>query len=227
MKSYNKINTSTKNKKDEAYSKILQDIKTCTLYPGMHISMNELSSLYDLGISPIRDALQRLIADGFVVSVPRFGYIITPVTLNDFRELMEIRLIIETAAVLYAIQRGTDSQVQKILDAADFSYTHGDRNSYINFIQKNSKFHSLISEISGNHRFNQMQTDINTQLERVFYLGLDLEESGENARLEHIKIARAIKDRDKSLAQELIKKHIVVFEARVTLGLSSLTDGTG
>lgn len=78
MKQFNKISNSSNSLKNIAYQKIFNDCKICALYPGERFGLAELSERYDIGITPTREALHQLISEGFISSVPRYGYIITP-----------------------------------------------------------------------------------------------------------------------------------------------------
>lgn len=224
MKQFTKISNKTNSLKSIVYSKILEDIKTCALYPGDRFGINELSERFQIGITPVREALQQLEAEGFVISMPRYGYIITPVTIHDIIELFEVRLVLETASVKMAIQRASDEQIRRILELSDFSYEYRDRKSYSEFLSKNIDFHCAISEASGNFRLNDMLRGVNTQLDRVYYLGLDIKDSTNEMRNEHLEIARAIAEHDLERAEKSIRQQILRSKERVIDALSKSTN---
>lgn len=224
MKKYSRIDVSSNLLKEQAYQKILNDIKTCLLYPGEHIVINELSNRYEIGVTPIRDALQQLVSDGLIIPVPRFGYIIMPVISIDVEELFEVRLIIETATVKLAVQRARDSTLDEIFRMADFSYDFQDRNSYHIFLQNNFTFHNSIAEASGNRRLVDMLNATNTQLDRVYYLGLDLQDNADEMKFEHLELVKALRQRDLKLAEESITEQIIRSRERVLHALLKISD---
>ena len=95
---------------EQAYDRIKADIITCSLKPGMQIAQPALVEKYNIGMTPIREAMQRLAQEGFVTPIPRFGYTITPITFTDVREIYELRSILESAAARLAALRGNQSR---------------------------------------------------------------------------------------------------------------------
>jgi DNA-binding GntR family transcriptional regulator len=99
---------------DKAYRALKNDIIQCSLEPGQQIVQTQLAESYGIGATPLREALQRLAQEGFVRAIPRFGYVVIPVTLRDVREIFELRAVIESAAARMAAVRGSDRQLEKL-----------------------------------------------------------------------------------------------------------------
>src|SRR5512139_1798290 len=112
---------------DKAYDLIKAEVVTCALEPGQQIAQPQLVEKYGVSMTPIREALQRLAQEGFLQPIPRFGYIVSPITLSDVREIYELRSIVEAAAARLAAVKASKEDLQRIAHAADFSYVYGDR----------------------------------------------------------------------------------------------------
>lgn len=84
---------------DYAANKIRIMIQENKLMPGEHINIDLLSR--DLGISqtPIREALQKLIAEGIAVYRPKIGYSVRNLTLHEYLQVSEIHQVLETYLV--------------------------------------------------------------------------------------------------------------------------------
>lgn len=78
----------------QAYEAIRNEIITCRLRPGQQIAQPQLAERYQTGTTPVRDALQRLAQEGLVQPIPRFGYLVTQITLSDVTEMYELRSIL-------------------------------------------------------------------------------------------------------------------------------------
>jgi len=200
---------------DQAYSAIKKDILTCVLDPGTQIAQSRLVECYDYGITPIREALKRLEHEGYVRSIPRFGYIISPITIQDVEDLYDLRLILEPSAVRIAIQRASDEQLTKIRQRANFTYVHKDRETYLKFLEHNIGFHVAIALASGNRKLAEMVANVLNEMTRIFNLGLDLRDSGEEMRHEHVALSTALLARDTEHAVKIISDQITRSRQRV------------
>lgn len=90
----------------ELVGRIRADIIDCKLPPGERLPLPELSSRYDCGISPLREALVRLSATGLVVLEDQKGFHVSPVSREDLLDLTEVRSEIECLALKRSIKRG-------------------------------------------------------------------------------------------------------------------------
>jgi DNA-binding GntR family transcriptional regulator len=210
---------------DKAYDLIKGEILTCSLEPGQQIAQQQLAERYQLGLTPIREALQRLAQEGFMTSIPRFGYVVTPITLSDVHEIFELRAILESAAARLAAQRGTDEQLDEFARAADFTYVHKDPQSYPDFLALNADFHRSLALIAGNGRLADQISRGLDELTRVFHLGLDLRDSAEEMREEHLALAGAICSRDADQAEAVVQSQIQGSRQRVLEALTRRLGG--
>jgi DNA-binding GntR family transcriptional regulator len=205
---------------DKAYKALREDIINCSLKPGQQIVQAQLSDAYGFGATPIREALQRLAQDGLVESVPRFGYVVSPITLRDVRETYELRLIIESSVARLAATRGSQEQLERILEACKFSYVYGDRDSYTEFLSRNIDFHRSVAVAAGNERVVDLLTCLLQEMSRIYHLGLDLIDRPDKLRSEHIDLAEALLARDPDRAEQVVRSHVETFEARVSEALT-------
>ena len=199
----------------QAYAIIKKDILTCVLDPGSKIAQPELVKRYDFGITPIREALKRLEQEGLVKSMPRFGYLISPITIQDVEEIFEQRMILEKSAVQMAIECASDEQLASIMQHANFTYIYKDRETYLIFLEQNISFHRAIALAAGNRRLADILTIVLGEMTRPFNLGLDLRDSAEEMRREHIAIATTLVHRDVEAAEQTITAQITRSRERV------------
>jgi len=205
---------------DQAYQAILTDILTLKLDPGSQIAQSQLMENYDFGVTPVREALKRLEAEGFVRTIPRFGYIVTPVTVKDVEDMYEMRTILERAGVRLAIQRATDFQIKQLEKFAEMTYVYKDTESYQRFLVKNNAFHYSITVAGGNRKLAETLLNLLNQMIRIFNLGLDLKDSAEEMRTEHVALIKAIQSRDSSLAERIVIDQINRSRQRVVQMIS-------
>jgi DNA-binding GntR family transcriptional regulator len=210
----------------KAYEAIKNDIITCVLMPGEQISQSQLAEKYDRGTTPVREALRRLVQEGFVEVIPRFGYIVKPITFRDVHEMFELRMILESSAVRLAAARGLQEQLQKIAANADFTYVYRDRASYSKFLGLNAEFHRSIAVVAGNQRLVDLLSKLLDELTRVFHLGLHLRDSAEEMRDEHLALSEALLKRDSDRAEQSVRSQIARSQERVLEALVHRTVDT-
>ena len=209
----------------KAYEIVKGEIITCALEPGQQIVQSRLAERYQIGLTPVREALQRLAQEGFVQPIPRFGYIVSPVTLSDVREIFELRSIVESSAARLAAVRGLQEQLTKILAHADFTYVYKERQSYTDFLAHNADFHRSVAVAARNQRLVDLVSKLLDELTRVFHLGLDLRDSAEEMRDEHLALAQVLCDRDPDRAEQIVQSQIVTSQNRILEALTRRISG--
>src|ERR1700742_4044211 len=80
---------------DTAYEKIKQQITACEFRPGDYLNEADLSERLGIGRTPVHQAIDRLMMDGLVQVMPRKGIIVTPVSLDDVLQTVDVRLLNE------------------------------------------------------------------------------------------------------------------------------------
>lgn len=206
---------------EQAYWKIKKDILTCELQAGTPVVQAQLVERYQMGITPIREALKRIEQEGYLQSIPRYGYIITPITITDVQNIYELRLILEKPSVRLAVTRASSKVLEQIANSADFTYQYGDSESYLDFLSKNTDFHVSIARASENKKLADMIARTLDEMTRIFNLGLDLRDSGDEMRREHILLSNALLKRDAELAEQILHDQITRSQQRV---IESLVD---
>ncbi len=76
------------------------------LAPGEKINLDLLRNAHGLSISPLREAMSRLIADGLVLFEDQRGYTVTPISAADLAEVTALRIALETQALRQAVAEG-------------------------------------------------------------------------------------------------------------------------
>lgn len=208
----------------QAYRFIKDDIVSCSLAPGQFIAQMDLADHYQVGLTPVREALRQLAQEGFVQPIPRMGYIVSTITERDVQEIYEMRIILETSSVRLAASRGTEVEIRSLLEAADFSYVFKELGSYSQFLAQNKAFHEKIAMLAKNRRLVQQISRTMDELTRVFHLGLDIRDSAEEMRNDHLSLAQALLARDANLAERMVRSEILLSRERVMEALHTLSD---
>ena len=98
---------------ESAYRRIRQDILWGRFAPGSPLRSDELRARYGIGVSPLREALTRLVSERLVTSVGQRGFRVAPLTAYDVEDTMQTRIIMAIAGLvmlLLALQAFTKQE---------------------------------------------------------------------------------------------------------------------
>jgi GntR family carbon starvation induced transcriptional regulator len=84
---------------DDGYRRIRSDVVFGRLRPGQKLRLDGLKETYGVSVSTLREILNRLAAEGFVLAEARRGFEVAPVSIENLRELAELRLLLESHAM--------------------------------------------------------------------------------------------------------------------------------
>ncbi|MBW6399343.1 GntR family transcriptional regulator [Roseomonas sp. HJA6] len=91
---------------EAAYRRIRADVLAGSLAPGRKLGLDGLRAIYGVAIGTLREALFRLASEGLVVAEGQRGFAVAPVSSEDFREVAELRLLLECYAVTESFAAG-------------------------------------------------------------------------------------------------------------------------
>jgi DNA-binding GntR family transcriptional regulator len=92
---------------NQALDLLRKDILSGTLAPGLRLRTKELQVRYGLGLSPLRESLQRLSAEGMVVNDAQRGFAVAAVTVAELHDLTVARTALESTMLPMAINLGS------------------------------------------------------------------------------------------------------------------------
>jgi len=200
---------------EQAYVRLRQEILTCILPPGQVVSERELARRYEMSKTPIREALVQLYHEGLVRRLPGRGYLVTPITVKDVRDLFDLRLVLEVAVAERAAQRLTPVQIAVLGEMANVSYCLDDFESHISFLEANRKFHLTLAEAADNRRLLDVLQGLMVEMDRLFHLGLRLRDSAGEMVEEHREVVAALEVGDIERLKNSIVRQVTTSRERV------------
>jgi DNA-binding GntR family transcriptional regulator len=88
---------------ESLHERIRQDIILGALQPASKLKLEKLSKSYGVSVNTLRESLSRLAADGMVVAEGQKGFTVLPVSIEDLREITEMRQLLECHALRQSI----------------------------------------------------------------------------------------------------------------------------
>ena len=211
--------------RERLYETLKEDILLNKYEPGEELQIDKLAQEFGVSTTPIREALVRLEGDGLVVSIPNRGVQVTPISLDDVRNLYEVRRLLEPYVAKIAARYCEEAEVEALYEKlVHLIEGPTDLAAYIN---ADLELHELMSQ----HLRNTLLKDILKQVDqhsiRVRYLaessaGGLRPEVVELVTREHLKILDAIRKRDEEKAAAATLQHLTNAEARTLKSLKEV-----
>ena len=183
------------------------------LAPGERVPLRELAHSFGVSMTPVRDAVNLLAADGLVIVSPRRGTIVAPLSPNDVRELYQVRMILEPAAAEIAAESLSDDELRRLVDLADqleraVAESYEDVDAYLHDLALDDQFHASIVRGVRNRRLNALYLGLQANL-IVARAIFPVSDRCRVHRLgEHQWILDALLARDGELAREATANHL-------------------
>jgi DNA-binding GntR family transcriptional regulator len=206
---------------DRIYAALKHRILTCSMQPGERIVEKDLCTEMAVSRTPVREALNRLALEGLVAITPYRGYAATPISVKQFRELCEVRRIVESESAGLAAERATGVNVAALRRVAELTYTRGAAQTYEAYLRANSAFHLALVQATGNAQLESIVMSSLDHHQRPLYLGLDVGMDAKAATAEHHQVVDAVAAKDAALARRLMFTHIAHAEDRIVSALTA------
>jgi GntR family carbon starvation induced transcriptional regulator len=191
-----------------------RDILAGKLLPGSRLAIAELVEQYDIGATPLREGLSRLVSRGLIVAIGQRGFRVASVSREDLFDITRMRVVVEVEALRLAMANGGDAweagilaalhQLRRLIERVGVKFREG----AADFDALHKGFHTSLLEACGSLRLLAAHSDLYDQAyryRRVMMRGFD---SGERFVEAHQKLADRVIARDAAAAQAMLAEHL-------------------
>ncbi|MFA6542416.1 MAG: GntR family transcriptional regulator [Bacteroidota bacterium] len=195
--------------RDRIASSIRSAIIHGKLQPGSRLTEQELVSMLGVSRTPLREALLLLDSEGFINVLPRRGAVVSEISLNDVEEIYGAKSILESAAAKLACDTISTETIERLSTITDDmeSSANDPKKDDRTLLNLNSEFHQVLSDAAGNKKISQFIKNLRDQTLRYNYIYLSLKSRIDSSISDHRKIIEALKQRNKSVIEQLIIEH--------------------
>lgn len=185
------------------HASLRADILKGRLKPLERLRFDDLRKAYDVGLSPLREALSRLSVEGLVVAESQRGYKVAPVSVEDLNDLASVRCELECFALRLAIENGDDEWEADIVRSYHYlslvDRWNPDDPTAINpeWATRHSVFHDALVAASGSPRLANFRRMLCDQYDRYLrvsasYGAIERDDRGEHKALMELALARDV-----------------------------------
>jgi DNA-binding GntR family transcriptional regulator len=200
---------------DRAYEELRDRIVTLEIPPGAPIDEVMLGEEFEMGRTPVREAIKRLALENLVVVFPRRGTFASEINITDLAHVADVRAQLEAHAAFRAAQRITDAQREELEDLLDELKHSRGSDDLETLMALDARVHRFIYRCAGNPYLEQtLDRYFNLSL-RIWHLVLDRLPHLFARVHEHAELLHAIDDGDAKRARRIISDHITTFEREI------------
>lgn len=212
MNAYLSSSVETGSLADQAYRVLEEQLVTLRLAPGELVSEKDLMDKAAIGRTPVREAIQRLSAEGLLQVLPRKGLMVTPLRRSDLVRIFEARRVLERLMAVKAAERATPDQrlalkfLSNNLLAAE--------NDLELFFQLDQQLNELLESACDNRFLVNALSVMHSQCRRLWYMNRKSLDMQLSARL-HSGLALAVANGDTARAIRALDEIISILEGLV------------
>ena len=187
------------------YDAIIELIVQGTLQRGQHLVEAELADYLGVSRQPVREALQRLQADGWIELRPAQGAFVHIPSEDEIDQLLAVRTVLETHSAALAAERATPEDVNRLWELQQDGLNALAANDSEGLVAANAALHAAITALAGNKVLAE-HIGLVERKWRWYYLPI-AQPRGQDAWSEHAELISAIAAGDIQRATDTMHRH--------------------
>lgn len=212
-------NTSTQFINSTLADKIYQALKKEIIYqefePGSRLVDQEIADRLRVSRTPVREAINRLAAEGLIMAVPRRGVFVMELSERDIKEIYEVRESLETLAIRLAMPLITDDDVSTLQQISDQYRDAMLNDDFLACYDLDRQFHDELVALSKNALLVDMYKTLSGKIQISRWKHCRNRKRTEKSLHEHSLILQALQNRD--LEETLLRLHEHIGTVKVDL----------
>ncbi len=132
----------------QTYSEIKKLLMTGKLQPGEKLTGRQIAKAMNVSLTPSREAIGRLVAEGALTPGINQGAFVTRLTCEMFKEISECRVLLEGQLAYHSISNFRDEDTKKIKKTVEKMEDEKNKSNYSELLHLNTEFHFKIYNIA-------------------------------------------------------------------------------
>jgi DNA-binding GntR family transcriptional regulator len=195
--------------KEYVYHEIKKRLINNIIRPGERIWEDKIAEELEVSRTPVREAINRLIAEEFIEDRPRKGIFAAEISKHDLYKMLDVRIALETLAVSQCCKLITDEGKHELTEIYEKYRKKLSDGEYAEASQLDSQIHRYIAEVSDNKKLAAYINDIQDVFAYIRVWNVKWTESKiDRSTRDHKNLVEAICNRDEESAMNLVRKDI-------------------
>lgn len=205
--------------RNQVYQRVRQNIAEGLYQPGDRLNEQQIADELNVSRSPVREAIKQLTGDGFVMYVPNKGSFVKQLSLEDFNNMYDMRVMIESYAVEKACQELLPETRRKLNEYYEqFPKLHTE-NTMKQYAELDTMFHTAIVQNTRNPYAIEVFNNLYIQISLFRTISLSDSERFQNSLRDHMKMIEYIMEGNATAAVRLSNIHLQYGKETVNLNL--------
>ncbi len=192
----------------EAIKKSLLQMDLSAIEDEQRIDERTLAEKLGISRTPVREAINRLVIEGYLKVVPRKGVFVVKKSKKEIIEILLVRSVLEGLAAKLATEHVTGEEIERMKDIFAPFNSRNIKRKFLEYAEANIRFHELVIQISQCGKLIELAGSIFDHMRWIRFQSVVHEDRLIKSHREHLKIIEALEKRDANLAERLMKKHI-------------------
>lgn len=213
----------------EIYRVLRDEILTLQLEPGNPLDETSLSKRFAVSRSPIREALNRLLAERLVETLPNRSTIVAQVDLRNFPALIQALDVQQRLATRLAAKNREPADLPRLRELADAFNDSVGQASALTILQANFAFHVAVAEAGRNPYVARQYRELLSETRRLLHIHvqyLDNSDRIEVMRDQHHDFVDVIEAQDVEAADAIAHAHTMQFHDRFLKALRHIPEAS-
>ncbi len=178
------------------------------LAAGERLSEEKLAGSLNVGRVPLREALRRLEAEGYITFLSNSEIMVSKPTLEDVQDYYSIASALEGLAARLAVERGRPEEISRLRELHQLLREAYKEKEPERYFEANSSFHQFIAEMARNERLHRLIDEMRHEIQKTRILALRLPQRLDYSMREHDQILDAFLKRNAELAEATVVRHL-------------------
>ena len=192
----------------KVYRVLKESITKGFLEPGTKLLENKIAEEMRVSRTPVREAMQKLVAEGFVKTTPNQTMVVTEVFPEDVKEVLQIRGVLEGLAARIAAKKINRQEIDELENVVTQMSLYVSKENLSSYCRVDDEFHDLILNICGNKWIIQIRDNLGSFIYRFRIKSLSVPGRLKCSLKEHRAIMEALKKHDSVEADRLSQVHM-------------------
>jgi DNA-binding GntR family transcriptional regulator len=193
---------------DLAYKSLKNTILSMDSTSEGRLDERELAKSLKISRTPLRDAINRLVSEGFLRVEPRRGVFVIRKTRQEIIEILYVRAALEGMAAKLAVRHITDHDIAHLKEMFS-KFTHDNVVALVDdFSAANVGFHEFVLKLSRCQKLQEMAGNIYDHMRMVRATAIRLGDRAKKSLADHLEIIKVFEKRDGDLACRYMQQHI-------------------